>query len=92
MYRRTERRAVRMHEMMQRLDVDPAKLARLRGGAAYGEAHATCLSCTASETCLRWLDAPASGERPAFCPNLEVFEGCKRERLGSSSHAPASPG
>ena len=89
MYRRTERLAVRMHEMMQRLDVDPAKLARLRGGAAYGEARATCLSCTASETCLRWLDAPASGGRPEFCPNLAVFEGCKRERLGSSSRAPA---
>ena len=83
MYRRVERRAGRMHEMMRRLDVDSAKLARLRCGDAYGEARARCLSCRASDVCLRWLDAPASGGRPVFCPNLALFEGCKRERLGS---------
>jgi hypothetical protein len=83
MYHRVERRAGRIHEMMRRLDVDSATLARLRCGDAYGEARASCLSCRASETCLRWLDAPASGGRPEFCPNLALFEGCKRERLGS---------
>ena len=80
MYRRVERRAVRMQEMMRRLDVDPAKLARLCGGDAYAEARARCLSCRASEVCLRWLDASASGGCPEFCPNLALFEGCKRER------------
>ena len=33
MYRRVERRAVRIHEMMRRLDVDPAKLARFSAAA-----------------------------------------------------------
>jgi hypothetical protein len=83
MYRRVERRAVRMHEMMQRLDVDAAKLARQRGGDAYADARARCLSCRAKEACLRWLDAPASGGRPEFCPNLTLFDGCKRERVES---------
>jgi hypothetical protein len=74
MHRRVERRAVRMHEMMQRLKVDPATLARLRRGNAYAEARARCLSCRASEACLRWLDAPSSGGgRPEFCPNLTLF-------------------
>jgi hypothetical protein len=86
MHRRVERRAVRMHEMMRRLDVDPARLARLRGGDAYAEACARCLSCRASESCLLWLDNPAhsstsAGRRPEFCPNLALFEGCKRERV-----------
>jgi hypothetical protein len=90
MHRRVERRAVRMHEMMQRLAVDPAKLARLRRGSAYAEARAKCLSCRASEVCLRWLDAPASHERPQFCPNLALFESCKRERLGSCDAIPAT--
>ena len=89
MYRRVERRAVRMNEMMRRLNVDAAKLARVRCGDAHAEARATCLSCRASEVCLRWLDAAASGGRPEFCPNLPLFEGCKRERLGSGSRAPA---
>ena len=80
MYHRVERRAVRMHEMMRRLDVDPAKLARLRGGDAYAEARARCLSCRASDVCLRWLDAPSTGaKRPGFCPNLALFEGCRRK-------------
>ena len=83
MYRRVERRAIHMHEMMRRLDVDAAKLARQCGGDAYAEARARCLSCRASEVCLRWLDAPASRGRPEFCPNLAVFDGCKRGRVES---------
>jgi hypothetical protein len=84
MFRRVERRAVRMHEMMQRLDVDPTKLARLRRGDACAEARRRCLACGASEKCLRWLEAPARGDkRPEFCPNLALFEACKRERAGS---------
>jgi Family of unknown function (DUF6455) len=84
MHRRVERRAVRMHEMMRQLDVDPGKLARLRGGDAYAEARASCLACGAGDVCLRWLDAPSTGgKRPEFCPNLALFEGCKRERLES---------
>jgi hypothetical protein len=81
MHRRVERRAVRMHEMMRRLDVDPARLARLRRGDTYAEARARCLSCAAGEACLRWLGVPSiSGGRPEFCPNLALFESCKRER------------
>ncbi len=77
MFHRVERRALRMHEMMRRLDVDPVKLARLRGGDAYAQARARCLSCKASDRCLFWLDDPAqAGRRPAFCPNLALFEAC----------------
>ena len=82
MYRRVERRALRMHDMMKRLDVDPGKLARLRGGDAYAEACAKCLSCRTSEECLRWLDDSAqAGRRPELCPNLPLFEACRRDRL-----------
>jgi len=80
MFRRVERRALRMHEMMKRLDVDPGKLARLRRGDAYAEARARCLSCGTSDKCLRWLDEPARGDSPPeFCPNLTLFEACKRD-------------
>ena len=84
MFHRVERRALRMHEMMRRLEVDPAKLARLRGGDAYADARAMCLSCGASERCLRWLDNPTqASKRPDFCPNLAVFEACQRDRAAS---------
>jgi hypothetical protein len=79
MYRRAERRAVRMREMMQRLDVDPGKLARLRSGNAYLEGRARCLSCSANNRCLQWLDSPVQAEgRAEFCPNLALFEACRR--------------
>ena len=79
MFCRVERQASRMHEMMERLGVDPAALARLRSGDAYAEARSRCLFCGTSDTCLRWLDQPArSGERPRFCPSLPLFDACKR--------------
>jgi hypothetical protein len=75
MTRRVERQATRMHEVMDRLDVDVAALARARKGELYAEARTRCLTCGTSDKCLRWLDGEAaSRERPAFCPNLRLFE------------------
>lgn len=72
--RSVERQAVRMHQMMRRLDADPAALIRLRRGEAYAEARARCLCCTTIGDCLRWLDGYAlEGESPDFCPNLQLF-------------------
>jgi Family of unknown function (DUF6455) len=75
MTRRVERQATRMHEMMDRLNVDAAALVRARQGQDYAEARAHCITCGTSDKCLRWLDKhPASGGEPAFCPNLRLFE------------------
>lgn len=80
LYRRVERQARRMHEVMERLDVDVGALARLRQGDAYAEARTRCLFCGTSDRCLRWLDDPAqAGRRPQFCPNLALFEACARK-------------
>jgi hypothetical protein len=80
MFRRVERQARRMHEVMRRMDVDAGRLARLRGGEAYAEARTRCLFCGTSEKCLRWLDDPTqAGRRPEFCPNLSLLEACKRD-------------
>lgn len=74
-----ERQASRTHEMMERLAVDAVRLARLRGGDAYAEARMKCLRCVHARECLLWLDAdPKSLEEPTFCPNLELFESCRR--------------
>lgn len=79
MYRRVERQAVRMHEMMDRLGVDPAAFARLRQGAVYAEARERCLYCGTTDKCLRWLEGQGRpGARPAFCPNLRLFEACAK--------------
>lgn len=75
MTRRVERQATRMHEMMDRLNVDAAALVRMRQGQDYAEARARCVTCGTSDKCLRWLDKqPPSGDAPAFCPNLRLFE------------------
>lgn len=78
-YRSVERQAVRLHQMMCRLDVDPAALIRLRRGETYAEARSRCLSCATSGDCLRWLDGYAlEAESPEFCPNFKTFQPCKR--------------
>ncbi len=78
-YRSVERQAIRMHEMMRRLDVDPGRFIRLRGGEVYAEARARCLACNTIGDCLRWLDGYAmEGESPDFCPNLRTFHPCRR--------------
>jgi hypothetical protein len=75
MTRRVERQATRMHEIMDRLNVDGAALARARQGEVYAEARARCLTCGTSDKCLRWLDRqPPSAEPPEFCPNRRLFE------------------
>lgn len=90
MFRRVERQARRMHEMMERINVDPRVLTRLRGGDAYAQARATCLFCGSCDKCLRWLDDPAkSGTRPEFCPNLSLFEACRRKSPPADTGKPA---
>jgi hypothetical protein len=84
MFHRVERRAVRMHDMMARLRVDPGKLARVRRGDAYAEARARCLTCAMTDECLRWLGDPGQvGRGPEFCPNLALFAACQRDRAAS---------
>jgi hypothetical protein len=81
MTRRVERRATRMREMMERLDVDAAALARAQRGDAYAQARTRCLTCGTSEQCLRWLDGGGSPREraPDFCLNLRVFERFRRQ-------------
>lgn len=75
MTRRVERQATRMHEMMERLDVDGAALARSGKGDAYMQARTRCLTCGTSDKCLRWLEREQTPARsPDFCPNLSTFE------------------
>ena len=75
MTRRVERQATRMHDMMDRLGVDGAALARERQGDLYAEARTRCLTCGTSDKCLRWLERPpAARGTPGFCPNLRLFE------------------
>jgi Family of unknown function (DUF6455) len=79
MTRRVERQATRMHEIMDRLNVDQAELARARQGEVYAEARARCLTCGTSDKCLRWLDRePSPNGPPAFCPNLRLFQQYQR--------------
>ncbi len=74
-----ERRARRMNDMIQTLDVDPVKLSQRRAGEAYAEAHVRCLDCSAVGECLTWLDGERSERpQPDFCPNVPLFETLKR--------------
>lgn len=77
--RLVERRANRMAVVMARLDVDTLKLVRRDGARAYAQARTLCLHCSNAQECLQWLneDSPRP-ERPVFCPNIELFESCRK--------------
>ena len=75
LHRTVERQASRMHDMMNRLDVDPSPLVRQENGEVYAEDRAQCLLCQESVKCLRWLDGK-SGGGPDFCPVLHCFDAC----------------
>jgi len=75
MTRRVERQATRMHEMMDRFNVDGAALARARQGELYAQARARCVACEFSSKCLDLLDSQAvSKDIPTFCANRQLFE------------------
>lgn len=74
------RQARHMQDMIERLKVDTVKLACLEQGEGYVEARVTCFDCKRTEDCFHWLEASSDNiERPIFCPNLSLFEWCKRD-------------
>lgn len=73
MYRRVERQAGRMHDMMARLGVDVRALVRHRQAETYAEARQACLACRESERCLQWLDFGPADRPPDFCRQLPLF-------------------
>jgi hypothetical protein len=83
MYRRVERQARRMHDVIKRLDVDAGAFARHRQGETYAEARRLCLFCGSSDRCLRWLEDPNSPAEPAFCPNMRLYAPFRRPLPGA---------
>ncbi len=70
-----ERRAIRMHKMMDRLSVDATALVLSRKGDTYAAARSRCLSCESGKQCLRWLDGGVFSPRdPDFCPILDILD------------------
>jgi hypothetical protein len=79
MTRHVERRASRLNEMIERINVNPLELARLDQGQAYIEAFKICIECHHAPSCLRWLESePQSGEKADFCPNYPLLDSVKR--------------
>jgi Family of unknown function (DUF6455) len=63
-----------MDRMMLRAGVSAGEI-KAADPWRWHEARLRCLTCGTSDKCLRWLDGEAaSRERPAFCPNLRLFE------------------
>ncbi len=73
-----ERQAIRLHKMINRLDVDAVALVRRQQGALYARARSTCLLCQESAFCLRWLDRAEASDKPDFCPVLAILNDCKK--------------
>jgi hypothetical protein len=59
---------LRLHPMLQRHGVDPARAAELH---PYEAALATrrCVACSEKEQCDAWLASPSRSDIERFCPN-----------------------
>jgi hypothetical protein len=75
-WNRADRQLGNMSDMMERLALDPAAVARQRLGLTFAHAIRTCQSCEAGAVCCDWLErAPAHLQHPpAFCPNAPLFD------------------
>lgn len=77
--RHVERRARRLREMIESLDVDEIALTRLDRGEAYVQACNNCLRCVSVGECLHWLESNSQEEStPEFCPNRGLFIKCRK--------------
>lgn len=77
--RHVERRARRLREMIESLDVDEIALTRLERGEAYVQACNNCLRCVSVGECLHWLESNSQEESaPEFCPNRGLFIKCRK--------------
>lgn len=92
--RSAERRAIRMHQMIGRLGIDPVAFTLLDCGDVYAIARSKCLSCATICDCLRWLDSCGfEDENPDFCPNLKIFSALKDScAFSSAGHGGGHPG
>ncbi|MBS0232010.1 MAG: hypothetical protein JSR99_00820 [Proteobacteria bacterium] len=74
-----QRRAARLADMIERLDVDKGTLFCRGMGAAYADARAKCFRCENKRSCSAWLVSPEIAHAaPAFCPNAALLEDCRR--------------
>jgi hypothetical protein len=70
---KSERRLRNMAEMMNKLGMDTAALARSPVG--FTSAVSACQSCFAEEVCHDWLARASKplAQAPEFCPNAKLF-------------------
>jgi len=72
---RVDRQLGNLAEMMERLGLDPAAVARHRLGFVVSSAVKTCQACPSGDVCRDWLlrATPTLQKAPAFCPNAGRF-------------------
>ena len=77
--RQVHDRSRRTEQMIDRLGVDAAALARRHNGESFADVQRICFDCRNSYLCRRWLESDRSeNSEPEFCPNLKTFLACQR--------------
>jgi hypothetical protein len=86
MYRRVGRQSQLFGEMLERVEVDPTRPARLGMAGGLSAAARRCLTCTRSDACQDWLARTERGAAPSFCPNAS-FLNSLRDTAGAIARA-----
>jgi hypothetical protein len=70
----TYQRLTLMNRMLERLDVDTAKVVCADLGTTFRAIVGRCRGCHEPDLCARWLDGQEVGiEHSQFCPNAKTF-------------------
>ena len=64
-----------MHEMMERLGIEPGGGAAPSLSLSYATAFHRCEACLSKQACRDWLDRMLASVAfaPRFCPSAEIF-------------------
>ncbi|MBI3435665.1 MAG: hypothetical protein HY056_11410 [Proteobacteria bacterium] len=73
LYRNCDRQLATLHEMFDRLSIDPAVAGQPALAGVFAATVRACQYCDVGDACRDWLFecADGAGEAPAFCRNYE---------------------
>ncbi len=77
---RTYRRMTLMQRMIERLEVDTAKVVCADNGITFRAVVGRCRGCGQAAQCGQWLDGQGGAADPArFCPNAKTFQAFRHQ-------------
>jgi len=77
LFKKLENSSRRMGTMLQRLGVDPERVAWANDGQTFRRARSLCVTCPTVDQCEAYLAGTGDAKPREFCPNHDAFVATK---------------